>query len=310
MRAIITGACGFVGSYLATHLRQCGDEVLGTVAPARADDVFPFRTAVVDITDAEPLARLFADFHPDVVYHLAGISFVPDAEADFNNALKVNVGGVHNILRVCHTLQSDIRVVLVSSGEVYGKVAKSQLPLTEESPLAPVNSYSVTKLMSEIVAERFSRLGCVHTVIMRPFNHIGPGQGQRFVTSSFAWQLAHIARGKAEPVIRVGNLEARRDFSDVRDIVRAYRLGAEKGEGVYNLGSGQAVSIQTILELLIKISQVEVRIESDPARMRPSEVPEVYTSYARAERELGWRPEVQLEQTLNDIYQDWYDRIG
>ena len=308
MRALITGACGFVGAYLAAHLQECRDEVLGTIAPQRQNDSFPFRTAVIDITDAENVARLFAEFRPQVVYHLAGISFVPDAEADFNQALRVNVGGVHNILRISHMQQSGIRVVLVSSGEVYGKVSLAQLPLTEETPLAPVNAYSLTKLMSEMVAARFERLGNVQTVIMRPFNHIGPCQGSRFVTSNFALPLARIARGVASPVIRVGNLEARRDFSDVRDVVKAYRLGAERGAGVYNLGSGRSVSIQTILDMLISISSLSVRIEADPARMRPSEVPEVYGSYARAERDLGWKPEIPLEQTLGDIYRYWFDQ--
>jgi GDP-4-dehydro-6-deoxy-D-mannose reductase len=162
--------------------------------------------------------------------------------------------------------------------------------------------------MAEQVAQRYQQFGYVRTIIARPFNHIGPGQDSRFVVSSFCEQLTKISKGQSAPIIKVGNLDARRDFSDVRDIVRAYRLAAISGQGVYNFGSGRAISIKSILDQLIKISGVNVTIEQDPTRMRPSEVPIVYGSFEKAYKELGWKPEISIEQTLQDTYKSVFEK--
>lgn len=307
MRALITGACGFVGGHLVKHLMENGDEVLGTVFPGPNGELrrHPFTALPLDVRDAEACARIIAEYRPEVIYHLAGMAFVPESESDFGRTLLTNVGGVDNLYRVCHFLQADIRVVLVSSGEVYGKVSAECLPVNEDVPIAPANNYSLSKAMSELVAQRYARQGHVASVILRPFNHVGPGQDSRFVASNFARQLALIALGRAPARIEVGNLDARRDFSDVRDIVRAYRLAAERGSGIYNLGSGQAVAIRELLNSLLEIAGLEVQVVKDPARMRPSEVPVFYTSYTKAERELGWQPKIELRQTLEDIYRYW-----
>jgi len=311
MRALVTGACGFVGGHLVRHLLEKGDQVLGTVFPpselsaGQQERRFSFPHAVLDVSDAEACARCIAEYKPQVIYHLAGIAFVPEAEADFPRTLLVNVAAIDNIFRVCHLLENGTKVVLISSGEVYGKVRAADLPVTESTPIAPTNNYSLSKAMGELVAQRYARQGQSEVVILRPFNHIGPGQNNRFVASSFAWQLARMARGKQELCLQVGNLEARRDFSDVRDIVRAYRLAALNGHGVYNLGSGKAVSIREILHLLLEISGLDVRLKPDPARMRPSEVPEIYTSLDKARRELGWQPQIELRRTLSDVYHYW-----
>ena len=159
--------------------------------------------------------------------------------------------------------------------------------------------------MSEIIGGRYVQGGYVRSVIMRPFNHIGPGQNDRFVASSFAKQLAAISKGKAAPVIKVGNLDAKRDFSDVRDIVRAYRLGALRGDGIYNLGAGKSVRVHDVLDLLIEVSGAKVTIENDPARMRPAEVPEFYGIYAKAKRDFGWEPTIPLRDSLRDLYRYW-----
>lgn len=305
MRALVTGAEGFVGRYLIEHLIESGDEICGTVQ--NLPHITPsYRTEVVDVSDQESCRKILVDFKPEVIYHLAGISFVPEAEENFLKALTVNVVGTSNIFRTAYLLNLPCKIVLISSAEVYGKVKSANLPVHEGVGIAPANNYSLSKAMSELVAQRYGGTGKLSYVIMRPFNHIGAGQDLRFVASSFARQLSLIARGESAPIIKVGNLEARRDFSDVRDIVRAYRLAAQKGQGTYNLGSGRAISIRSLLDLLVLISGQKVEIQQDPARMRAAEVPELYGSYEKAKRELGWEPKIELRDTLESIYQYCY----
>ena len=304
MRSLVTGAGGFVGRHLMSYLMECGDEVLGTDLAAFR---FGCKTTVLDVSSPDGVAKLLGDFRPEVIYHLAGMAFVPDAEANFESALKANVLGTSIIYRMAHILGLSCVVVFVSSAEVYGKVQPSELPVREDTPLRPANNYSLSKLMAELVTERYARSGSPRSVVMRPFNHIGPGQNLKFVTSAFASQLAKIAHGKAAPVVEVGNLEAQRDFSDVRDVVRAYRLAAEKGNGTYNLSAGKPVPIQTILDELIAISGLSVEVRQDPARMRGPEVPVLYGSYEKAHKELGWSPVISLRESLTDIYRYWFD---
>lgn len=305
MRALVTGACGFVGSYLIPHLQTVGDEVLGTVLPEAAGRSYPYPIVPLDVTDSVAVFETIYNFKPDVIYHLAGMAFVPEAEENFVRALTINVGAVSHIFRACHLLDNKARVVVVSSADMYGRIRPEDLPLTEETPVRPASNYGLSKAMAELVPARYTQFGQVHAVIARPFNHIGPGQNERFVASSFARQLALIAAGKAAPVLRVGDLDARRDFSDVRDIVAGYRLAALKGSGLYTFCSGQAVSIRTILDTLIRVSGLTVSVEVDPNRLRQIETPEIYGSYAKAERELGWRPTISLEESLSDIYAAW-----
>jgi GDP-4-dehydro-6-deoxy-D-mannose reductase len=306
-RALVIGANGFVGRHLVTHLKQLGDEVVsaGLRVPNSAEGDF----LCVDITDARSVRTVLQAARPDVTYHLAGIAFVPEAEEDFDKVLRINVAGAANVVRQCHLLEKKTSLVFVSSAEVYGSIKPRDLPLTEATSITPSNNYSLTKRMAEMVVERYSRIGHVRCFIVRPFNHIGPGQDRRFVTANFALQLAKIAHRQAEPVLRVGNLEARRDFSDVRDVVRGYRLLSQADGGVYNLGSGEATSIQTILDTLIEVSGVKVEVVQDPDRMRGPEVPELYGSYARIERACGWKPQIPLRQSLQDVYRYWFDEV-
>ena len=309
MRIIVTGACGFVGGYLSRALLQEGHTVLGLVqTPPRDGAALPqsYSYQRVDIRELPALKQVLTDFQPEVIYHLAGISFVPHAEADFSKALSVNVGGVENLIEAAKGITPYPKLVFASSAEVFGKIRGDELPITERSPARPANRYSLTKAMAELALERAHREFKLPVVVMRPFNHIGPGQTDNFVASTFARQLARIALGYSEPVVRVGNLDAKRDFSDVRDIIRAYQYAAVKGDGLYVLGAGRSVRVGEILEQLIQISTVSVDIQFDPARMRPPEVPEVYGDCTKAMQELGWTPEIPLEQTLKDIYEEWY----
>ena len=309
MRVLVTGACGFVGGYLLKHLVQSGDDVVGTFlgSPHSSHPSWslPVERVTLDLTDQHGCIDLVNRVRPEVIYHLAGIAFVPEAEENFDRVLKINVGATNNLARACHILERKTRFLFVSSAEVYGRIAAGDLPISEQLTPNPANNYSLTKLMAELVTKRYQQGGYVQPLIARPFNHIGPGQDYRFVASSFARQLAAISLGLNPPEIKVGNLEARRYFSDVRDIVRGYRLLALRGEGIYNLGSGKAVPVQQILDTLIKVSGLSVQVVQDQSRMRAAEVPEVFGSCARAERELGWRPEIALERSLHDMFDHW-----
>lgn len=309
MRALVFGAGGFVGQHLVKHLLDNGDDVYTAVMPGQIP-LDAEKSFAVDITDTRAVRQAFQSIKPEVVYHLAGIAFVPEAENDFDKALRVNVGGTANVARQAHLAASDISLVYVSSAEVYGAVSADELPITERTSIRPANNYSLSKYMGELVVERYARAKSVSCSIARPFNHIGPGQNHRFVTANFALQLAKIAHGHVSPVLRVGNLEARRDFCDVRDIVRAYRLLATTRGGVYNLGSGKAHSIQEILDTLISLSGLDVQVERDPERARGPEVAELYADCSHISRDCGWSPEISLEESLEDIYRYWFDEVA
>lgn len=305
MRALITGAFGFAGRHLVAHLQSCGDAVLGTLLPGEKKSV-ECDSSVLDICDRTACQEVIDRFDPDAVYHLAGIAFGPDAERNFDAALRVNVGGTFNVLSACARSGRNRKIVHVSSAEVYSRTNGDELPINENSRTSPHHHYALSKLMGELVAQRFRFKSSLKIAIIRAFNHIGEGQRYDFVASNFAWQLSQIKKGLLPPVIRVGNLDPRRDFSHVKDIVRGYRLAALKGEGVYNLCSGKAVSIQELLDALIEISGVAVRVERDPDRVRPAEIPEIRGSFEKARQELGWSPEVtDIRAGLADVFNYW-----
>lgn len=304
-RAFVTGGNGFVGRHLCAELTRRGHDVLAIGISRENEAKCPFPYVPVDITDPEAVTRKVLEFRPTWIFHLAGIAFVPEAESNFERALRINVVGVQTICAACHTLELGSKIVLASSGEVYGRILPEDLPLREDCPTKPANNYSLSKLMAELILPRYQQFGHIQGVALRLFNHIGPGQDSRFVASSFARQIAQIKLKKAPPVMSVGNLSAKRDFSDVRDVVLAYILAAERGEGIINIGSGRAVAVQEILDTLLRIADVHVQVELDPARLRASEVPEVRACIDRAKEKLGWEPIISLEQSLRDIYEYW-----
>ena len=302
-KALVTGACGFVGPYLIRELQSHGYQVSATYIVEPKQRVPNARYEKLDIVNFEECSRVISDIRPDTIFHLAGIAFVPEAESNFERTLQINVAGVNNIIRIPFLLEMPITFLCVSSAEVYGKIMPSNLPLTEDQPTRPQSNYSLSKLYAEQLVEKYAdRSSLLKAVIARPFNHVGAGQDVRFVASSFAHQLSEIKKGNAAPIIKVGNLDAERDFSDVKDIVRGYRLAAEKGGGTYNFCSGIPVKIRFILETLIKVSGLTVTIEEDHTRMRPAEVPTIYGSYEKAKQVLGWTPMVSLDETLRDLY--------
>jgi GDP-4-dehydro-6-deoxy-D-mannose reductase len=306
MRSLITGAGGFVGRYLVDHLRQNGArDILATVISKEEGRHLDCQKAVFDIRDPNAVAQLIKEYAPQVIYHLAAMSFVPEAEENFQNALAINVGGTESLCKACAQLSAAPKFVFISSGEIYGRSVSEGLPLTEKSSLKPNNNYSATKVMAEVIVEKYAAGGAVNPVILRPFNHTGAGQSDRFVISSFAKQIANIKLGRQPPIIKVGNIEVQRDFSDVRDVVAAYALAAARGRGVYNVSSGRPVALRDVLKILSELAGVSPDIQVDPARLRGKEVPEIYSSSEKIEGELDWKRKYTLKDTLSSVLDYW-----
>jgi GDP-4-dehydro-6-deoxy-D-mannose reductase len=311
MRVLITGSEGFAGSHLAEHCLAQGDEVWGTCGSgARATNIShlldQITVRVGDLSKPDFIYGVLNETRFDVIYHLAAVSFVPDAERGPARAYEVNVlAGIH-LLEAIRTQHKHAKVVLASSAEVYGHVKPEDMPIKETQTVAPVNIFASGKAALELAAHPFVTTYGLNVTIARPFNHTGPRQRPDFVCSTFAQQVAQVEAG-GEKVIRVGDLSPKRDFSDVRDIVRGYRLLAEKGEcGVpYNLASGRSVSVKEILDILIQMSRVKVEVVSDPARVRKIQVMDVFGSYDRIHQRCGWTPENPLEKTLRDLL-NWH----
>jgi GDP-4-dehydro-6-deoxy-D-mannose reductase len=305
VKALVTGADGFVGRWLVEHLEASGDEVW--LAPGGRSDGGP-RRRVVDLTDRSSVDALVEWAEPEAIYHLAAVAFGPDATSDIGHAVDVTVRGTAFLLDAAARLATPPRVLIPSSSEVYGRVGPG--PVRESHPLEPVSPYGATKVAQESIALAFMRSRGVPVAVARAFNHIGPGQRPSFVVPSFAAQLAHIARDADDPVIRVGNLGAERDFTDVRDVVRAYRLlvvGGHHGQPI-NVASGSATRVRDLLEALIETSGVDVTVEVDPSRLRAIDVPSVVGDAELLTNLTGWRPAIALSQTLADIWDDAVQR--
>src|SRR3954470_9703680 len=299
VKAFVTGGHGFVGSWLVQHLTAAGDEV---VAP-HADEV--------DITDAAVIRTAIADAAPDAVYHLAAFTHVGDSWNEPAKAFEANVTGTLRLLEAARSAASRPTVLVVSSSEVYGRVAAEQLPITEDAPLRPVTPYAASKAAAEMAAVQ-AHLGYDQPVIVvRPFNHVGPGQSPSFVVSALARNVAEAER-KGTATVRVGNLSPRRDFTDVRDVVAAYRalvLSGEPGQ-IYHICSGRDVAISEIADRLLDLSESDLRLDVDPTLFRPVDVPEVRGDPGRIESATGWRPAIPLEQTLADTLAYWRTELA
>lgn len=315
MRALITGINGFVGSYLAEHLLTTGTwEVAGLArqsAPALETLSGRMTYIAADLNDRDQTLMALSSVRPDVIFHLAGQSNVPRAFADPHTTVQTNIGAQLNLFLGILQLRIEPLIIIASSNEIYGMVRPEELPLTEQTPLRPVNPYAVSKAAQDLFAYQYHVSHQLRTIRLRPFNHIGPRQTEAFVVPAFAAQIARIEAGLQPAVLRVGNLAAERDFSDVRDIARAYELAALHGEvgAAYNVGSERAVSVRQILEILLTFSTHDVQIEPDPSRMRPSDVPRVVCDASRFRTDTGWTPHIPLEQTLFDTLEYWRSRV-
>jgi GDP-4-dehydro-6-deoxy-D-mannose reductase len=302
MRALVTGASGFVGRYLSARLAADEVDVFATGGPHEGETSFP-----IDLRDIDSLHAAFDLAQPDTVFHLAAQAFVPRAIEAPAETYETNVIGTANVLAALRASRDrtkrDIRFVFVSSAEVYGVQPEDRMPIDESRATNPSNPYAASKAAAEAIVLGEVRSYGVDAVITRAFNHIGPGQNDRFAVPAFAAQLAKIAGG-SEPVLLVGNLEPRRDFLDVRDVVDAYAALARDGRGgeIYNVCSGSAISIREILGELIRIANVPVEVREDPARMRAADVPVLYGSNEKLHAATGWSPRVPLRKTLQDVY--------
>lgn len=302
MRALVTGASGFAGRYLVDELRRSGYDVLAAGGPGDRD-AFP-----VDVLDTAAVRAALDLAQPDVVFHLAAQTFVPDALASPMPTYVTNVRGTACVCEAIRGYAKDggamPRLLFTSSAEVYGHAPPDAFPLREARALAPANPYAASKAAAEMLLLGEFRSFGLDVVIARAFNHIGQGQSDRFVVANFAKQLAAIAAG-GDPLMHVGNLDARRDLTDVRDVARAYVALAQRGAAgeTYNVCSGSATPIRDVLRELIVLARVPVEVRDDPQRMRPSDVPLFVGDAAKLKAATGWEPHVSLRASLRDIYE-------
>lgn len=318
MKVLITGITGFAGSHLAEYILNHHPEVevYGLVRwRSRLENIITFQHKLYllegDLKDITSVRSVLAFVKPDWIFHLAAQSFVPTSWKCPAETFNINVIGQINLFEALLSLNLNPKIHIAGSSEEYGQVYENEIPMKETNPLRPLSPYAVSKVAQDLLAYQYFRSYGLRTVRTRGFNHTGPRRGEVFVTSSLAKQIAEIEKGKREPIIKVGNLEAKRDFTDVRDMVRAYWLALEKGEEgeVYNIGSGRAYAIHEVLDKLLALSRVKVKIEVDPTRLRPSDVPILLADATKFQKLTGWQPKIPFEQTLEDLLNYWRERV-
>ena len=300
MRALVTGAGGFVGVHLVRHLERQGDEVVEL--ERRVDGI--------DIADADALTEAVVAAKPEAVYHLAGAADVGGSWTEPRETFLANALGTLNVLEASRQAGAE-RVLAVTSADVYGRVTVDELPLGEDRPLRPVSPYAASKVAADALAQQAWLGHRLPVIRVRAFNHLGPGQSDRFVAPSLAARIARNERDGGDEV-PIGNMTPRRDVTDVRDVVRAYRLLMEAGEpgGVYNVCRGVAVSVQQIAEALLAMAARPMRLVSDPALQRPVDIPVLVGDNGALRAATGWEPTIPLDQTLADVLADWRARLG
>ncbi len=318
MRVLVTGITGFVGTHLAEHILTAHSdaEIFGLCRwRSSASDVAGLaalvRTVEGDLLDAASLLRALQASRPDVIFHLGASSSVASSWAVPVEIMQVNAVGTVHLLEAARQMDLDAPIVLACSAEEYGAVADEDLPVSEQHPLQPISPYGVSKATVDLLGYQYFETFRLRTVRLRLFNHCGPRQSERFVISGLARQVAEIEAELRPPQIAVGNLDVRRDFVDVRDVVRAYWLAASHGEAgtVYNVASGTARSIRSILDQLLALTDAVVEVSFDPGRLRPAEIPALQGDAGRFRRDTGWEPTIPFEQTLLDTLEYWRRRI-
>jgi GDP-4-dehydro-6-deoxy-D-mannose reductase len=313
MRALITGIGGFVGRHLLDHLYAQGDDVFGVGRPSDVGELSSAaRVLHADLSDRPALTRFLHDTQPEAVYHLAAQSSPTASLADPWATISNNLLAQMNLFEALLGANLRPRVLVVGSSDEYGPVDPKDVPTHENVPLRPATPYAVSKVGQDVMGFQYFAQHGLPVVRVRPFNHTGPGHDPRFVIPSFARQLAEIEAGAAEPVLKVGNLEVARDFTDARDMVRAYRLGLLAGVpgDVYNLGRGRATRISDMVEELVSLCRVPVQVRVDPALLRPSDVPHQEADTRKFVTLTGWQPRIPWHETLRDTLDYWRERVG
>lgn len=315
-KALITGIAGFVGSHLAELLLKEGYEVYGFCrSRTKMDHIEEIKDKLIledaDLMDSHSLYTIISRIKPDFVFHLAAQSFVPTSWISPSVTLEVNVSGSANLFEAIRQAGIDPVVQIACSSEEYGLVHPDEVPIKETNPLRPQSPYAVSKVAMDYLGYQYFSSYNMKIIRTRGFNHTGPRRGDTFAESNFAKQIALIENGKQEPIIHVGNLDAKRDYTDVRDMVRAYLLAVHKCEpgDVYNICTGSAIEIGKMLELLLSFSKVKVSIKQDQSRMRPSDVPILLGDNSKFVAQTGWKDEIPFKKTMEDLLNYWRERV-
>lgn len=311
MKVLIIGAAGFVGSYLIRHLKEdLHWTVVATKMPHETIAISNIDVYDLDILDKDRVLQLLQKVHPDAIMHLAAQSSVGLAWKNPDLTIDVNIKGSVHVLDSVRELDYNPRVLLIGSGEEYGHILPGESPLKETNFVRPANIYAATKICQNMFGKIYVDAYQMDVVSVRAFNHIGPNQAPLFVVADFCKQVAEIEAGLQEPVIYVGNLSSARDFSDVRDVVRAYALLIQHGVAgeTYNVGSGHAIKIEDILQRILVNAKVTIEIRKDPAKFRPVDVPVIEADTTKLRECTGWKPELSIDDTIVDVLEYWRDK--
>lgn len=316
MKALITGIAGFAGSHLLDHLLANNVEVGGIIyhashGKALGSNLGKIEIFAGDLSDPKFVSRVVRTFKPDQVYHLAAQSSAAVSLIDPDATLTGNLRSQLNILEAVRHNNLDSKILIVGSAEEYGLVTKKDLPITENAPLRPIQPYAVSKIAQDFLGLQYFLAYGLNIIRVRPFNHIGPRQRTDFVVADFCNQVAAIVNNKQEPVVKAGKLEVKRDFTDVRDMVKAYHLALDKGvDGdVYNLGFGKSYQIGWILDQIISLSGKKIKVEVESKRLRPVDIPETVCDSSKFTSVTGWKPQIPIEKTLKDTL-DYYINLN
>jgi len=317
-KILITGISGFAGSHLTDYIldNKLG-EVSGTIRgkSTKMDNIEHVKDKInllkCDITDYFSTKLAIKEFDPDYIFHLAAQSYVLESWRSPYETLNSNIIGSLNIFEAVKEINPDIRVQIASSSEIYGKVYEDELPIKETNPLRPLSPYAVSKVAMDLMGYQYNQSYGLNIIRTRTFNHTGPRRGEVFVASNWAKQIVQIEKGIQEPVVLVGSLTSKRDFTDVRDIVRGYWTAIEKGEPgeAYHICSGETHTMQELLDTLVSLSDVTIKTKEDPARLRPSDVKILLGDCSKFKEKTGWKPEIPLKKTLLDLIEYWRARV-
>lgn len=318
MRVLITGVTGFAGSHLADFCLSKDDVELYGIRRwrSRTENIEHIWDRLnlleCDLRDATSTRDVISEIKPDYIFHLAAQSFVPTSWKAPSESLSTNIIGQLNVFEAVRKIGLSCRIQIACSSEEYGMVYEDEIPIKESNPLRPLSPYGVSKVGQDMLGYQYFMSYGMEIVRTRGFNHTGPRRGPVFVCSDFAKQIVDIEKGNREPVMEVGNLDAKRDFTDVRDMVRGYWLSLEKGKSgeAYNICSGKSYSIKEILDMLIEVSGVEVDVRTDKGRLRPSDVPRLEGDYGKFNKDTGWEPEIPIRKTLSDLIEFWRNNPG